>query len=124
MIKLYPHQYNFVTDTSIRYIGLFAGFGAGKSFAFCAKALHLASINAKKIGDHVGILCEPTYPLISDVLIPSMEEVMDICGITKYEIKKTGGTPEIIIPFKTGTCTIKMRSAEMLLGLVLMRWIQ
>jgi len=80
-VKLFNHQHQFVSDLDHRYIALIAGFGAGKSFAFCMKALHLAATNAKEIGDHVGIICEPTYPLINDVLIPSMEEVMEIAGI-------------------------------------------
>lgn len=112
MVKLFPHQHKFVTDTSTRYIALMAGFGAGKSFAFCMKAIHLASVNVAAIGDCVGILCEPTYPLINDVLIPSMEEALEICGINSYSIKKSGGTPEIAIKFARGTCTLKMRSAE------------
>lgn len=111
-VKLFPHQHKFVTDTSSRYLALIAGFGAGKSFAFCMKAIHLASVNVAAVGDCVGILCEPTYPLINDVLIPSMEEALEICGISSYSIKKTGGTPEIAIKFANGTCTLKMRSAE------------
>lgn len=112
MIKLFKHQHEFVTDDSSRYLLLKAGFGAGKSFAFCMKTIQLASINAARVGDHVGIICEPTYPLINDVLIPSMEEALELCGIGSYTIKKSGGTPEIVIKFKTGTCTLKMRSAE------------
>jgi hypothetical protein len=111
-VKLFPHQHKFVTDTTSRYLALIAGFGAGKSFAFCMKAIHLASVNVAAVGDCVGILCEPTYPLINDVLIPSMEEALEICGITSYTIKKTGGTPEITIKFSNGICTLKMRSAE------------
>ncbi len=111
-IKLFKHQHQFVVDNKSRYILLKAGFGAGKSFAFCMKAIQLASANAALIGDHVGILCEPTYPLISDVLIPSMEEALELCQISSYKLTKSGGTPEFIIKFKTGTCTLKMRSAE------------
>ncbi len=111
-LELFPHQYEFVTDLDHRYIALRAGLGAGKSFAFCAKALHLAAANCNVIGDHVGIICEPTYPLITDVLIPTMEEVMEYCNIEDYDIKKTGGTPEIRVKFAMGTCTMKMRSAE------------
>ena len=111
-VKLFPHQHKFVTDNTSRYLALIAGFGAGKSFAFCMKAINLAAINVAAVGDCVGILCEPTYPLINDVLIPSMEEALEICGIDSYTIRKTGGTPEIIIKFANGTCTLKMRSAE------------
>lgn len=111
-IKLFRHQHAFVTDNTSRYILLKAGFGAGKSFAFCMKTIQLASMNAAVVGDHVGIVCEPTYPLINDVLIPSMEEALELCGIGTYKVTKSGGTPEFIIKFKTGTCTLKMRSAE------------
>lgn len=111
-LQLFPHQYEFVTDLDHRYIALRAGLGAGKSFAFCAKALHLAAVNCATIGDHVGIICEPTYPLINDVLIPSMEEVLEFAGIDDYTLTRTGGTPEFKVQFATGLATIKMRSAE------------
>lgn len=112
MVKLFPHQHKFVTDNTSRYLALMAGFGAGKSFAFCMKAINLAAINVEAVGDCVGILCEPTYPLINDVLIPSMEEALELCGIDSYSLRKTGGTPEFVIRFAKGTCTLKMRSAE------------
>lgn len=111
-LELFPHQYDFVTDVEHRYIALRAGLGSGKSFAFCAKALHLAAVNCEIVGDHVGIICEPTYPLITDVLIPTMEEVLEYCDIEDYDVKKTGGTPEMRVEFATGVCTMKMRSAE------------
>lgn len=111
-MKLYKHQYEFVTDVDHRYIALRAGLGAGKTYAFCAKALHLAQLNCARIGDHVGIVCEPTYPLIKDVFIPTMEEVLEHAGIANYTLSKTGGTPEFTIKFPDGKCTIKMRSAE------------
>jgi len=111
-LSLFPHQYDFVTDSHHRYIALRAGLGAGKTFAFCAKALFLADLNCQRIGDHIGIVCEPTYPLIKDVFIPTMEEVLDIMGIDDYSLNQSGGNPEFKIHFATGTCTIKMRSAE------------
>ena len=69
-IELFKHQHEFVTDIEHRYVALRAGYGAGKTFAFCMKAIHLASLNV----GHQGILCEPTNDLVNTVLIPSMEE--------------------------------------------------
>lgn len=111
-LQLFKHQYEFVTDLEHRYIALRAGLGAGKTFAFCAKVLQLAAVNCEAIGDHVGIVCEPTYPLIKDVFIPTMEEVLDAIGIDTYTLNQSGGTPEFKIKFASGTSTIKMRSAE------------
>lgn len=110
MVSLFPHQYEFVTDVEHRYLALRAGYGAGKTFAFCMKAIHLAAINCQTVGDHVGIICEPTYPLINDVLIPALEDALELCEIP-YSVRK-GGNPEFVIKFATGTCIMKMRSAE------------
>ena len=109
-VELHPHQYEFVTDVDHRYIAISAGFGAGKTFAFCMKALHLAAINAEMVGDHTAILLEPTFPLINDVLVPAMDEILEL---TKIPHKSRGGAlPEYTLFFATGTCTILLRSTE------------
>lgn len=110
MIELLPHQYEFVTDVQHRYIAISAGFGAGKTFAFCMKALHLAAINCYAIGDHTAILCEPTFPLINDVLAPALDEVLELTGIP-YK-SRGGALPEYELQFATGKCTILLRSTE------------
>jgi Terminase large subunit, T4likevirus-type, N-terminal/Terminase RNaseH-like domain len=109
-VELFKHQHDFVTDIDHRYIAISAGYGAGKSFAFAMKAIHLASLNCLTIGDHVGILCEPTYPLISDVLIPALEECLELCGIP-YKTT-SGNKPECIMYFPNGKATVLLRSAE------------
>lgn len=110
MISLHKHQYDFVTDIEHRYIAISAGFGAGKTFAFCMKALHLAAVNCATIGDHTAILLEPTFPLINDVLMPAMDEVLELTGIP---FKSRGGAlPEYELQFATGKCTILLRSTE------------
>lgn len=105
-VNLFKHQHEFVTDISHRYLCLRAGYGAGKSFAFCFKAIHLASLN---IGNQ-GLLCEPTGDLINTVLIPTMEECLDIAGI-KYTLKRAP-LPEMTLKFKRGETKILFRSGE------------
>ena len=110
VIELLKHQFEFVTDVDHRYIAISAGFGAGKTFAFCMKALHLAALNCEVVGDHTAILCEPTFPLINDVLAPALDEVLELTGIP-YK-SRGGALPEYELHFATGTCTILLRSTE------------
>ena len=43
--SLLPAQRDFVDDTSHRIVGYIGGFGSGKSFALCAKAVMLGLDN-------------------------------------------------------------------------------
>ena len=105
-IQLLKHQHEFVLDTDTRYLGLIAGFGAGKTKSFCMKAIHLASLN---IG-YTGALLEPIGNMINDVLIPMFEECLHEVGID-YTYKASP-LPIFKLRFKTGTTTILLRSGE------------
>ena len=105
-VELFPHQLEFVTDTDHRYVCLRAGYGAGKTFAFCMKAIHLASLNV----GYQGMLCEPTNDLVNTVLIPSLEDALDVAGIP-YVLKRAP-MPEITLKFAHGETKILMRSGE------------
>lgn len=103
---LLPHQYEFVTDVTTRYIGLVGGFGCGKTLALCVKALNLAQLNVK----HTGVLLEPTNTMVRDVLVPTMDELLDMYQIP-YQYKSSP-LPEYTIFFKHGSCKILLRSGE------------
>lgn len=105
-VRLLKHQYEFVLDTSTRYIALIGGYGAGKTRAFCMKAIHLASMNV----GHTGALLEPINTMLHDVLIPDLEDALIDAGIPyKY---KASPLPQFTLTFATGETTLLLRSAE------------
>jgi hypothetical protein len=56
---LHPGQLEFVDDQTTQILGVSAGYGAGKTRALCAKAVHLAAVNQ----GFIGAVMEPTGPL-------------------------------------------------------------
>jgi hypothetical protein len=60
---LHPGQLEFVDDQTTQILGVSAGYGAGKTRALCAKAVHLAAVNQ----GFIGAVMEPTGPLIRDI---------------------------------------------------------
>jgi len=105
-IQLLPHQYDFVTNTNVRYLGLIGGYGAGKTKAFCYKAIHLASLNP----GHTAALLEPINSMLHDVLIPEFEQCLIEAGIPyKY---KASPLPQFTLQFAQGECVLLLRSAE------------
>lgn len=104
-VPLLKHQLDFVTDVDTPNLGLVGGYGCGKTYSFAMKGVHLASLN---IG-YTGVLLEPTYSMVSDTLVPMMDQVLDEAGL-EYTFR--GGQPEYNIRFADGWSTIKLRSAE------------
>lgn len=105
-IALLKHQLDFVSDTSTRYLGLCSGYGGGKTYAFCIKAITLAALNV----GYRGALYEPTNVMIRDVLVPMMDQVLDQLGIP-YEYK-VSPLPSYTLKFGHGTTQILLRSGE------------
>lgn len=105
-VRLLKHQVEFVKDVNTRYLGLVTGYGGGKSYSLCVKALHLASLN---VGYRAALL-EPTNVMVRDVLIPAMDQVLNETGV-KY-VFRSSPYPEYHIKFPTGTTVILLRSAE------------
>lgn len=105
-ILLLDHQADFIEDDTTRHILLLAGYGAGKTHAFIAKALDLAS---KNIG-HTGILLEPTAPLLHDILIPDITQLLENYDIEHSLVKSP--QPNLRIRFEDGETKILMRSLE------------
>lgn len=105
-INLLKHQYSFIEDYKTKYLALVAGFGSGKTEAFIYKAIHLASVN---IG-YEGVLCEPTFSMIKDVLLPRLT---DILQHMKIPYTYTASPyPDFILHWPNGDTKLLLRSAE------------
>lgn len=98
--NVYKHQNEFVRSKE-KFPALVAGYGSGKTYAFCLKAL-------AELGRNPGKLCllaEPVYPMVRDVLQPTLEEILDAIGFQytyrasewKYNVKWKGGYGTIIL---------------------------
>lgn len=106
MIELLSYQYEFVMDTSTRFIGLIGGYGSGKTVSAVWKAIDLASRNV----GYRGALLEPTNVMVRDVLIPQMDLALEEAGIP-HEFRASP-YPEYKLYFEDGCSTILLRSAE------------
>lgn len=81
-LKLLRHQFELMDDEQTKIIGLVAGFGSGKTFAVARKAIRLATLNA----GHDGIITEPVYPLLTQILIPELKSALEFFNVP-YEFK-------------------------------------
>jgi len=76
-VKLLPHQYEVLADTETKIIGLVGGYGNGKTYTACRKAIQLSFLNAGS----TGIVTEPTYPMLRDIFIPEMKLALEEWGV-------------------------------------------
>jgi phage terminase large subunit len=109
--RLLKHQADFVNDTEHRYVGLVGGFGAGKTYAACHKAVKLAYLNK---GLH-GALMEPIQAMIRGTLMPVLKEVLeDHLGFIegKHYTYKRSSPESIIFHFPEGDSIIYLCGAE------------
>ena len=81
-LKLLPHQFALIKDTTTKILGLVSGFGAGKTYAVARKAVMLAMVNP----GCDGIVTEPNFPLLTQILIPELKTALDFFNIP-YEFK-------------------------------------
>jgi len=81
-LKLLPHQFALIKDTTTKILGLVSGFGAGKTFAVARKAVMLAMVNP----GCDGIVTEPNFPLLTQILIPELKTSLGYFNIP-YEFK-------------------------------------
>lgn len=91
---LLPHQYELLADTTTKIIGLCSGFGGGKTYSAARKAVHLALLNPGVDG----IITEPTFPLLVQVMFPELMAALDFFGV-KYKFNKV---ESIFIATSTG----------------------
>ena len=102
--EVFKHQSKFIR-TKEKFPALVAGYGSGKTVAFCLKALLECGRNPGKII----LLAEPVYPMIKDVLQPTLENLMEELGI-KFEYKASD--MKYTVRFRGTRATIILRSAE------------
>lgn len=102
--KVFKHQDAFIRSKA-KYPALVAGYGSGKTVAFVLKGLLEAGRNPNK----TILLAEPTFPMIRDVLQPTLEETLRDLGFTfTYKASETKYT----IKWRKGQSNIILRSAE------------
>jgi len=82
-LGLMPHQYKLLKDENTKILGLCSGYGGGKTFAVARKAVLLMLKNA----GFDGIITEPNYPLLNQILIPEMKTALEFFNVT-YKFNK------------------------------------
>ena len=99
-MKLNSHQYEFISSKA-KHPALVAGFGSGKTIVFCLKGLIEAGLNPGK----TILLAEPVYPMVKNVLQPTLEHVMKDYGFDysykasdyRYRVSWDGGWADILL---------------------------
>lgn len=98
---LHPGQLAFVDDQTTSILGVSAGYGAGKTRALCAKAVHLAMANQ----GFIGVVMEPTGPLIRDIWKTDFDDFLEMYDIPytfrasplpEYNLHLPGGDTKIL----------------------------
>ena len=102
--NLLPHQEKFCADTKHRKLALVCGFGAGKTYALVSKSILLASMNV----GHISAIFEPTAPMLRDILMRTMNDLLDEWQIP-YTFRASP-LPEYQLQFKEGVHTILLRT--------------
>ena len=103
---LLPAQRDFVDDTEHRIVGYIGGFGSGKSFALCAKAIMLGLDNPGT----TAMVAEPSFPMIRTVFIPAMDAALEQWEID-YDFR-VSPQPEYLLKLPTGNVKLLCQSAE------------
>jgi hypothetical protein len=103
---LHPGQLAFVDDQTSSILGVSAGYGAGKTRALCAKAVHLAVANQ----GFIGIVLEPTGPLIRDIWMSDFDDFLEAYDIP-YTFRASP-LPEYMLHLPGGDTKILCRSFE------------
>ncbi len=103
---LLPAQREFVSDESHRILGYIGGFGSGKSYALCAKAIWLGMSNPGT----TAMVAEPSFPMIRTVLVPAMDLALEQWGID-YDYR-VSPQPEYVLKLPNGNVKLLAQSAE------------
>ena len=118
-VKLLDHQLTFLNDNHSRYLALCGGYGCGKTFSFCVKAINMAFINSGRIG----AVLEPTIDMAKRILVPEMIELLET-----FNVEYTYAKADKIFRIKCAngeTSTVHVLSGEnytRLVGLNLAWW--
>lgn len=103
---LLPPQKEFVDDTDHKILGYCAGFGAGKTFALCAKAVFLGMDNPNT----TAAVFEPTNIMLRDVWMRSFDQFLE-----DYKIEhdfRVSPQPEYVLHLPRGPVTLICRATE------------
>ncbi|MBK7380423.1 MAG: hypothetical protein IPJ03_15825 [Ignavibacteriales bacterium] len=92
-----------MSDVSSPHIAFIGGFGSGKTYAACYKALGLACANP----DTAGMLVSPTFPMLRDTTRRTFLEILQLEEVS-YELKITENKIRILEP----NAEIWFRSAD------------
>lgn len=103
---LLPPQKEFVDDTDHKILGYCAGFGAGKTFALCAKAIFLGLVNPNT----TAAVFEPTNIMLRDVWMRSFDEFLEQFKI-EYDFR-VSPQPEYVLHLPRGPVTLICRATE------------
>ena len=103
-IGLFTHQERFVYSKA-KFPALVSGYGAGKTYALCVKAIKECGLNS----GYIGLLMSPTYRMIKDTLQPTFEEVLKNAKFN-YEYSATDNRYRVY--WYNGYCDVILRSAE------------
>jgi hypothetical protein len=104
--RLLEPQRQFVDDTDTKILGYCAGFGAGKTFALCAKAIFLGMENPNT----VAAVFEPTNIMLRDVWMRAFDDFLDAFGI-EHDFR-VSPQPEYVIHLPLGPVTLLCRATE------------
>ncbi|MBT5419810.1 MAG: hypothetical protein HOK80_02885 [Candidatus Cloacimonetes bacterium] len=104
MFNIYKHQHEFIYSEA-KYPALVAGYGAGKTYALCVKALKECGLNA----GYTGLLAEPVYPMVKDVLQPTFEKVLKDSG---FDYSYSASDLKYTVKWQGGHAFVLLRSAE------------
>lgn len=111
-IELLPHQYDLITDTQHKVMGLASGYGGGKTFIGTYKHVYLMTLNPGVDS----IFAEPTYPLIIQLAVPALKEALKALGIP-FKYKKSDQMFECIVAGQeTRLLLCSMENYERLIG--------
>ena len=112
-VKLLDHQYEVLADTETKIIGMVSGFGGGKTYTMCRKAIQLAILNK----GFTGIATEPTHDMLRNIFIPEMINALEEWGI-KYKLNKAISTFLLYIDgIETKIICMSMENYERLVGI-------
>ena len=112
-IKLLNHQYEVLSDTTTKIIGLVGGYGNGKTYTACRKAIQLSFLNA----GFTGIVTEPTYPMLRDIFIPEMKSALEEWGV-QYKFNASNSIFILNINgVETKILCMSMENVERLVGI-------
>lgn len=104
--RLLAPQREFVDDVDHKILGYCAGFGAGKTYALCAKTVFLGMENPGT----VAAVFEPTNIMLRDVWMRAFDEFLDEFGI-EHDFR-VSPQPEYVLHLPLGPVTLLCRATE------------